>query len=288
MQTAFGNKLSCKSVLKYPGGKTVGIEILSKYMPNKGVIFTPFLGGASVELFMAYTQYPNVKIVANDLSKELYNFWTCIKKDRMKVINAGRKLLGNADWDRPKYYAVREIVYDESKATDPFQAAAAYFLCSNASFNGGIAKLYSEPSAKLARLRAKLDCVEASTFLDVALRSFKIYNLEYDAFLSKVVQPSIAKLKAKNIDYVLYLDPPYFVPQNHYGQGRQDRKAVFDHEKFAQTVLNASFTSNKWLVCYNDCPLVRKIFPRSACRVKKIVYQKGMHPEVIITPKEVN
>lgn len=279
--------MSCRSaaVIRYPGGKTVGIDVLSQYMPTKGTIFTPFLGGASVELFMALNNHPNVTIVANDLSKELFTFWKSLKKDRSRVISECRKLLGNKDWDRPKYYEVRSLVYESGKATSPFQVAAAYFLCANASFNGGIAKMYSEPSARLARLTSKLSCLEKTEWVDTALKHFKLYNLDYETFMRRVVKPGIADCMQRKRDYFVYLDPPYFVPQNHYGQGRQDKAHVFDHARFAETVLGASYARNKWLVCYNDCPYVRKLFPASRCKVRRIFYQEGMHPEVIITPK---
>ena len=69
-----------KSPLRYPGGKSRAVELISKLLPEFDEFREPFLGGGSIFIY-AKQRFPNKKFWVNDLYLELYKFWEMTQKD---------------------------------------------------------------------------------------------------------------------------------------------------------------------------------------------------------------
>ena len=75
-----------KSPLRWPGGKYKAVLDLTEYFPPNGFneYREPFFGGGSVGLYVA-ANHENTKIIVNDLSYELYNFWIMARKENERL-----------------------------------------------------------------------------------------------------------------------------------------------------------------------------------------------------------
>ncbi|OQW95712.1 MAG: modification methylase, partial [Beggiatoa sp. IS2] len=63
-----------KSPLRYPGGKSRAVELISSIIPDFSEYREPFVGGGSVFVYLKQI-YPNRKYWINDIYYELYEFW---------------------------------------------------------------------------------------------------------------------------------------------------------------------------------------------------------------------
>lgn len=69
-----------KSPLRYPGGKSRSVDLISTIIPEFDEFREPFLGGGSIFIY-AKQRFPNKTFWINDLYFELYKFWEMTQKD---------------------------------------------------------------------------------------------------------------------------------------------------------------------------------------------------------------
>src|SRR5690349_20192389 len=78
--------LSDKSLLRYPGGKTRGIEAITQYFPsNIKEMCSPFFSGGSIELFLASK---GIRVYGYDIFKPLTEFWQCVVESPHELAKA--------------------------------------------------------------------------------------------------------------------------------------------------------------------------------------------------------
>ena len=110
------------SPLRYPGGKTRAISILSSYVstyfPTKKVLLSPFFGGGSFELFMTTKGYT---VHGNDLFAPLYTFWTTAQSDCHTLAAAIKE---HMPMTKEKFHQLRESILQEKD----MKAATSYFM----------------------------------------------------------------------------------------------------------------------------------------------------------------
>lgn len=76
------------SPIRYAGGKTRAAKLIARYVPqNTRRIISPFLGGASIELYLAKTRYDridndgnknDIEVIGYDIFQPLVEFWNVI------------------------------------------------------------------------------------------------------------------------------------------------------------------------------------------------------------------
>ncbi|HCN36819.1 MAG TPA: modification methylase, partial [Bacteroidetes bacterium] len=74
-----------KSPLRYPGGKSRAVNLISKLLPQFDEFREPFVGGGSVFIF-AKQKYPDKSFWINDLYYELFKFWEVSQKDVKSLV----------------------------------------------------------------------------------------------------------------------------------------------------------------------------------------------------------
>ena len=223
-----------KGVLRYPGGKTRAIatlaNIIEKYKFNVSTVISPFIGGASFELYLSYAN--DSKIIANDKFRPLYLFWHYLQEQPDKLIARITQL-------RPLSKARFAEIKDDLTNSDvsKMRRAAYYFAVNRSSFSGSTTKGgYSKEAAK-SRFNGnsilRLDTIN--------LDDFTFSNLDFTDFLND----------NENMDTFIFADPPYYLDENLYGV---DEK--FKHKKLCKLMKQR----NNWIICYNDCPYIRKLY----------------------------
>lgn len=254
------------SPLRYPGGKTRAGKLLwaflQKEYPKTKYLVSPFFGGGSFELLCASR---GIKIFGNDLFEPVSNFWVTVRSQPLDLAEACRLLrpLSKAD-----FYRLRSMIDTEK---DDLLRAAYYFAINRSSFSGSTCSGgFSEEAAKS---RFTESSIERITDLNMS-NVMPIYNEDFEVFMKRYEPQD---------NLVVFLDPPYYIESKLYGKDG-DLHRNFQHERLASLLK----TRNDWLLCYNDCEYIRKLY--EGCRIQKVNWSYGMNTtkesnEIIVMPR---
>jgi DNA adenine methylase len=120
-----------KSPLRYPGGKSRAVELISNLIPEFSEYREPFLGGGSV--FIRQNQlFPMRKFWINDSYFDLFNFW---KMSQTQV----QDLIGKVSALKTKYENGKELYYflkSNSNNFNNLELASAFFIFNRITFSG--------------------------------------------------------------------------------------------------------------------------------------------------------
>ena len=236
---------SLKTPLRYPGGKSRACEKMGPYFPdlrNYDEFREPFLGGGSVAIYIT-KKYPNLDIWVNDLYEPLVNFWQQLQmfgtdiKDKLVDLKTTNNTPVLA---KELFLEAKEHVND--KDLPSIDRAVAFYIINKCSFSG---------------------LTESSSFSEQASNSnFSLRGIEklpgYSSLISKwrITNYSYDYLMDGNMGAFMYLDPPYDIKDNLYGNKGSMHKG-FDHDKFAADC-DACYMHQ--LISYNSDQLVKDRF----------------------------
>jgi len=239
------NLKSYKTPLRWPGGKSRACTKMDQYFPdlrNYEEFREPFLGGGSVAIYIT-KKYPSLDIWVNDLYEPLVNFWQQLQmfgedmKNRLVLLKREHNNPGSA---KVLFLKAKEQINDQSLPS--IDRAVAFYVVNKCSFSG---------------------LTESSSFSKQAsISNFSIRGIEklpeYSKLISKwrITNYSYDYLMDGNMGAFVYLDPPYDIKDNLYGNKGSMHKG-FDHDKFAN---NCSECSMDQLISYNSDQLVKDRF----------------------------
>lgn len=214
-----------KSVLRYPGSKQKAVPVLSKYfpllngnrfIPNFDHYYEPFLGGGAVALYITQA-YPHKKVIVNDLYKPLYCFWITLQRNLPEFIQLiETNFLTIKSYEQSKTFFDLQYEVLES-SSDSIELAFAFYCLNRISFSGLIHKS-SLSSTGYQNITPKI--IPKLKKCSKIIQKWVILNQSYD-----------------ELDYLstpnnfIYLDPPYFIKDNLYGENGNIHKS-FDHSLF--------------------------------------------------------
>jgi DNA adenine methylase len=236
---------SLKTPLRYPGGKSRACVKMDPYFPdlrNYDEFREPFLGGGSVSIHIA-KKYPNLDIWVNDLYEPLVNFWQQLQMfgEDLKSELVDCKLAYNTpELARELFLKSKEHINDESQSN--FNRAVAFYIINKCSFSG---------------LTESSSFSEQASNSNFSLRG--IYKLpDYSKLIANwcITNYSYDYLMDGNKGAFMYLDPPYDIKDNLYGNKGSMHKG-FDHDKFAT---DCDSNTMDQLVSYNSDQLVKERF----------------------------
>lgn len=239
-----------KTPLRYPGGKTRGVnQILEWIPPNCEELCSPFLGGGSLEV--AYAQAnPDCKVHAYDIYVPIVWFWQALLTDPALLAKESDKLrVSREDFEMKNgdgrgllnedFLNIRkEVETAVDKGTFSFENAAKVYAInrsgySGATFSGG----YSQRAAYARFTESSIERV----------RNFNVPNMSVGMADFRV---SIHN----HPNAFLYLDPPYKRSGKKdvlYGTKGSTHKA-FDHDGLYDCLKNRK----GWVLSYNKCDWV--------------------------------
>jgi len=244
-----------KSPLRYPGGKTRAIPILTPRIPEgTTTLLSPFFGGGSFELSLK-----NVNIKANDIFEPLYTFWSEVKRDPRRVVT---DIALEMPVSKEKFLGFRK---------HPNISAAEYFIINRCSFSGStFCGGYSQQAAHGRLTESSIDRI-----LKLDLSRVQFERLDCIDFLRK---------NPPGPGVFIYADPPYYIDSYVYGRDG-DLHQNFNHEAFRTYMM----TRNDWIMSYNDCEYIRSLY--HGCRFEIVKWSYGMNSskrsnEMLIYPPE--
>ena len=236
---------SLKTALRYPGGKSRAVTKMDPYFPdlrNYDEFREPFLGGGSVAIHIT-KKYPNLGIWVNDLYEPLVNFWQQLQifgvdlKDRLTDLKSANN---TPELAKDLFLKSKELVNNlEASSLD---RAVAFYIVNKCSFSGLTES--SSFSAQASNSNFSLRCIEKLPAYSEIIAKWRITNYSYDYLMDG------------NKGAFMYLDPPYDIKDNLYGNKGSMHKG-FDHDKFAVDCDNNNMNQ---LVSYNSDQLVKDRF----------------------------
>jgi site-specific DNA-adenine methylase len=236
---------SLKTPLRYPGGKSRACVKMDPYFPdllNYDEFREPFLGGGSVAIHIT-KKYPNLNIWVNDLYEPLVNFWQQLQmfgvdmKDKLVDLKSKYNTP-----DKARELFLKSKVCINEPILSNLDRAVSFYVVNKCSFSG---------------------LTESSSFSEQASNSnFSMRGIEKLPEYSKVIERW--RITNYSYDYLLresgnafvYLDPPYDIKDNLYGNKGSMHKG-FDHDKFASDCDSCSMDQ---LISYNSDQLVKERF----------------------------
>lgn len=229
-----------KSPLRYPGGKSRAVKIISTLLPEFDEFREPFLGGGSVFIY-AKQRFPDKKFWINDIYFELYKFWEMSQKDVDALVE---KIY---EW-RARFPVGKELhkfLNQNLAGFNDLEKAAAFFIYNRITFSGtSLSGGFSEGAFKERFTESSIE--RLNDFAKV-INGSTITNFDYEKLVNQA---------GENV--FLFLDPPYYSATKSalYGKNGHLHKA-FDHRKFAETIKNCR---HKWLITYDDSEYIKDLF----------------------------
>ena len=239
-------RLSKISNLRYPGGKTKAIGLITQYLPDvlPKKILSPFIGGASLEITWANNLDVD-EVIGCDIFHPLTNYWEHQLNEPNKLADELEKFgLGDAN-----YRAYKQILkgwYEDpatNKLTD-LEAAAHYYYNMQLSY-GPMFLGWTSPS-KLTTEKEFARIIERVR--EFRCPKLRIENIPFEESLIKYPE------------HFVYADPPYLLGYDsevfkpiYPNQGGECHKG-FNHELFRDLMVNRN---SEWIISYNNCGTIR-------------------------------
>jgi DNA adenine methylase len=233
-------KLTIKSPLRYPGGKSKALEQILPLIPNFEEYREPFVGGGSV--FIALKQlFPNKKFWINDLYSELYKFWEYTQKNLEAVIDQVKTW--NTEYTEGKQ--LHQFLTKNIQNFDDIKIASAFFVFNRITFSGTTeAGGFSEQAFQK---RFTDTSIQRLQLLESVMVNTGITNIDYQ----KVVEE-----EGENV--FIFLDPPYYSATKSALYGKKGKlHKVFDHERMAEVMKNCT---HQWLITYDNSQYIKKLY----------------------------
>ena len=229
-----------KSPLRYPGGKTRAVKVISKLVPKFDEFREPFVGGGSVFIYLKQI-FPNKKFWINDIYTNLFHFWNECQNNTEKLISQINEWKNSFidGKDLHKY------LLDNINNFDNLRKASAFFIFNRITFSGTTES--GGFSNEAFKKRFTPSSIERIRDLSTVLSKTRITNKDYQEILEE---------NGKNV--FIFLDPPYYSATKSalYGKNGNFHKN-FNHNRFASILKQVK---HNWLITYDDSEYIRKLF----------------------------
>lgn len=216
-----------KSILRYVGGKSRAVKHILPYLEDAEILYSPFFGGGSIEF--AFSE--NGKVIACDLYEPVAVFWQETFKNPTLVAD---KVQAYYPLSKTQFYSLQK---DLPQLKNRLDMASVFYVLNRASFLGSTNSGGMSPSHPRFN-QASID----------RLRAFSAPNVEMhhrDAF---DFLEDLVKMDPKG--KAIYLDPPYMIKNNLYGNNGDMHKG-FNHKRLAEIIKRLHSLGWKIVLSYN-------------------------------------
>ncbi len=247
-----------KSPLRYPGGKSRAIrQILKDLPPCIEEYREPFLGGGSVFLAMKCLYDRKIRrYVINDLNEDLIYFWRAAQQNINELVHGVKVFKDGFNNGRELW----RHLHAPDTMRNELERAVRFFVLNRITFSGMVdSGGYSRGSYEGRFTDSSIVRLQR---LEPLLRDVEICHGDYEPLLH-----------CEGDNVFIFLDPPYWkATQSRLYGVNGELHTSFDHERFAE---NMRRCSHKWLITYDDSPVIRDLF--SFADIKEWTLQYGMN-----------
>ena len=251
-----------KSPLRYPGGKSRALKQILPLIPMNITDFRePFVGGGSV--FFAIRSLFQNRIRSywiNDLNYDLYCFWKQVRDAGPRLVAALTETHATATDGRllfAELTAAKDALSRDRDRLCEFQRALRFFVLNRITFSGVVdSGGYSQAAYQKRFTESSIARVAG---ISPYLAGVNITNSDYTDPLFR-----------EGEDVFIFLDPPYWkaTASKLYGV-RGALHTEFDHTQFAE---NMRRCPHRWLITYDDSPVIRELFHFAEIRTWTLQY----------------
>ena len=259
------NAKSPKSPLRYPGGKSRALKQILPHVPlNVSEFREPFVGGGSVFFSLRSLFQDRIKSYwINDLNYDLYCFWKEVRDNAPDLVATLRETHTTTIDGRALFEELaqaKDQLNQNRNALCEFQRAVRFFVLNRITFSGIVDSGGYSQSAYEKRFTDS--SIERVKNISPYLAGTKITNGDYTEALCQ---------DGDNV--FIFLDPPYWkaTESKLYGV-RGTLHTTFDHVQFAE---NMRKCEHKWLITYDDSPVIRELF--AFAEIQEWTLQYGMN-----------
>jgi DNA adenine methylase len=250
-----------KTPIRYAGGKSKAIKIITPFVEDINKIVSPFIGGGSLEVYWASM---GKEVIGYDLFDVLVNFWDVLLKNKEELVEKLKEITPNSEeysrikeilmrWDNTqdmlKDWKTDHYKREDIVVLDKITAAAYYYFNHNTSYGPGYlgwgSSVYLQP-------KKWCDMIDKISKFDLPTLS--------------VNQGSFETVLPKHIDDFLYLDPPYYLEKdsdNKMFTGIYPMRNIpVHHNGFNHELLRDLLKSHKggFVMSYNNCETIREYY----------------------------
>ena len=257
------------SFLSWVGGKKLLRDDVIIRMPPFYEKYIEVFGGAGWVLFRK--SHENEVEVFNDLNSNLVNLYRCVRDNPAKLKYKLRYVLNSREDFRWIAFLHKKGVFTRFHDYD---RAAKFYQLIRYSYGSALDSFASQPHSIWGDF----------PLIDMASRCLQkviIENQDFEVLIKHYDSP---------VSF-FYCDPPYFATESYYKDVGFTKK---DHIRLRDTLVGIK---GKFLVSYNDCPEIRKLWKRDGIRIKSVSrvdnlrqrYQKGAtYDELFISNYDTN
>lgn len=265
-----------KTPIRYAGGKSKAIKIITPYVKDINKIVSPFIGGGSLEVHWSSM---GKEVIGYDLFDVLVNFWNVLLNNRDELVLKLKEIVPTGDeynrikeilmkWDNTqnmlKDWKTKHYVREDVITLDNITAAAYYYFNHNTSYGPGYLGWGSSVYLKEKKW-------------DDMINKISKFNLP----TLSVNQGSFEIVILKHSEDFLYLDPPYYLEKdsdNKMFTGIYPMRNIpvhhngFDHEKLRDLLYNHK---GGFVLSYNNCETIREYYKDFELFYPKWSYSMG-------------
>lgn len=250
-----------KTPLRYAGGKSRAIKLITPYVNDYDKIVSPFMGGGSLEVHWASM---GKEVIGYDIFDALVNFWNQLLTNKEQLVvklkeiqptsenfNIVKEILMTWDktqimlseWKTDHYKRENQVILDN------VTAASYYYFNHNTSYGPGYLGWGSSVYLNSKKWDDMID---------------KISKLELPTL--KVSEGSFEDVIPKHSDDFLYLDPPYYLEKdldNKMFTGIYPMRNIpIHHNGFDHKLLCELLKKHKggFVLSYNNCETIRELY----------------------------
>jgi DNA adenine methylase len=250
-----------KTPIRYAGGKSKAIKIITPFISNVDKIVSPFLGGGSLEVHWASM---GKQVIGYDLFDVLVNFWNVLLNNKDEMVEKLKEITPTSEeysrikeilmkWDNTqemlKDWKTEHYKREDIIKLDNITAAAYYYFNHNTSYGPGYLGWPSSVYLKPNKWNGMIDKIS----------KFNLPNLS-------VKQGSFENVLPNHTEDFLYLDPPYFLEKdsdNKMFTGIYPMRNIpVHHDGFNHELLRDLLKNHKggFVLSYNNCETIRNYY----------------------------
>jgi DNA adenine methylase len=250
-----------KTPIRYAGGKTKAIKIITPYVKDVNKIVSPFIGGGSLEVHWASM---GKEVIGYDLFDVLVNFWNVLLNNRDELVVKLQEITPTSNeyhrikeilmkWDNTqnmlKDWKTKHYVREDVITLDDVTAAAYYYFNHNTSYGPGYLGWGSSVYLKEKKWNDMINKIS-----------------KFDLPTLSVNQGSFETVIPNHSEDFLYLDPPYYLEKdsdNKMFTGIYPMRNIpvhhngFDHKKLRDLLHNHN---GGFVLSYNNCETIREYY----------------------------
>lgn len=252
--------MKTKPFLKWAGGKTKFLPVLSKTLPNiingEFDFIEPFVGGGAV-LFWMLDKFNNINnVVINDTNETLINLFKTIQSDSTEFKNVLKHLdnkyrFYNED-ERTNLYNSIRTSFNSGELDDVM--SSAYFIFLNKTCFNGLYRVNKSGKFNTPKGKYKNPLIYDEANLALVTKKLKKVTIYSESF-----EKTIRFAHDKSF---FYLDPPYLPldAENNFTSYTKEGFGINEHKKLKDFCLELNEKGSKFILNNSDSTLTNELF----------------------------